>query len=74
MGLEWCFARPAFVISLPVVAVGAAIFAGMLLPRSFLPTFNEGTVLVSVVLQPGISLAESDRIGRIAEDIVARDP
>ncbi len=74
MGLEWCFARPAFVISFPVVAVGAAIFAGMLLPRSFLPTFNEGTVLVSVVLQPGISLAESDRIGRIAEDIVAEIP
>ena len=73
-GLEWCFARPAFVISLPVVAVGAAIFAGMLLPRAFLPTFNEGTVLVSVVLQPGISLAESDRIGRIAENIVAADP
>ena len=74
LGLEWCFARPAFVISFPVVAVGAAIFAGMLLPRSFLPTFNEGTVLVSVVLQPGISLAESDRIGRIAEDIVAEIP
>jgi HME family heavy-metal exporter len=73
-GLEWCFARPAFVISLPVVAVGAAIFAGMLLPRAFLPTFNEGTVLVSVVLQPGISLAESDRIGRIAENIVAQIP
>ena len=27
------------------------------LPRSFLPTFNEGTVLVGMRLQPGISLA-----------------
>jgi len=73
-GLEWCFDRPVFVIGMPVVAVAAAIFAGALLPRSFLPTFNEGTVLVSVVLQPGISLNESDRIGRIAEKIVAEVP
>jgi CzcA family heavy metal efflux pump len=73
-GLGWCFDRPGFVIGLPVVAVAAAIFAGALLPRAFLPTFNEGTVLVSVVLQPGISLTESDRIGRIAEEIVAEVP
>ena len=51
-----------------------AILAGLALPRAFLPTFNEGTVLVSVVLQPGISLAESDRIGRLAEQIVADVP
>jgi HME family heavy-metal exporter len=73
-GLEWCFARPVFVLALPTVAVCIAVFAGLALPRAFLPTFNEGTVLVSVVLQPGISLAESDRIGRLAEQIVADVP
>ncbi len=73
-GLEWCFARPVFVLGLPTVAVCIAVFAGLALPRAFLPTFNEGTVLVSVVLQPGISLAESDRIGRLAEQIVADVP
>ncbi|MGV1013872.1 MAG: efflux RND transporter permease subunit [Methyloceanibacter sp.] len=73
-GLEWCFARPIFVIGLPVVAVAAAIFAASLLPRAFLPPFNEGTVLVSVILQPGISLTESDRIGRLAEEIVLKVP
>ncbi len=73
-GLEWCFERPAFVIGLPAVAVCIAILAGAALPRAFLPTFNEGTVLVSVVLQPGISLAESNRIGRLAEEIIAGVP
>ncbi|MGQ0456277.1 MAG: efflux RND transporter permease subunit [Hyphomicrobium sp.] len=73
-GLEWCFDRPAFVIGLPALAVVAAVAAGTLLPRAFLPSFNEGTVLVSVILQPGISLAESDRIGRLAEQIVAEVP
>lgn len=71
-GLEWCFDRPTFVMGIPAVAVLAAIFAGSLLPRAFLPAFNEGTVLVSVTLQPGISLAESDRIGRLAEKIVTQ--
>jgi HME family heavy-metal exporter len=73
-GLEWCFARPTFVIGLPVLAVLGAAYAGSLLPRAFLPAFNEGTVLVSVILQPGISLAESDRIGGLAEKIVAEVP
>ena len=71
-GLEWCFARPAFVIGLPAVAVVLAVWAGTMLPRAFLPSFNEGTVLVSVILQPGISLEESDRIGQLAEDLVSK--
>jgi len=73
-GLAWCFERPAFVIGMPVVAVLAALIAGSMLPRAFLPAFNEGTVLVGVSLQPGISLAESDRIGRLAENIIAEVP
>lgn len=73
-GLEWCFERPTFVIGFPIAAVAAAVFAATMLPRAFLPSFNEGTVLVSVILQPGISLAESDRIGGLAEKIVAEVP
>src|SRR5690606_7682377 len=51
-GLEWCFDRRVFVVGLPMVLVASAIFAASLLPRAFLPPFNEGTVLVSVLLQP----------------------
>jgi HME family heavy-metal exporter len=73
-GLQWCFARPAFVVGLPIVAVTAALFAAAILPRAFLPSFNEGTILVNIILQPGISLSESDRIGRLAEKIVLEVP
>jgi HME family heavy-metal exporter len=73
-GLEWCFERTTFVVGVPIVAVAVAIYGGALLPRSFLPAFNEGTAVVSIILQPGISLAESDRIGRLAETIVAEVP
>jgi heavy-metal exporter, HME family len=45
-----------------------------MLPRSFLPAFNEGTVLVGMRLQPGISLAESHRLGSIAERLILEVP
>ncbi len=60
--------RPvAAAISIGVILAGVL---AMQLPRAFLPAFNEGTILVSVVYNPGISLAESDRLGRIAERLI----
>ncbi len=73
-GLAWSFERPAFVVGMPVAAVAAAIVAATMLPRAFLPPFNEGTALVSLSFQPGISLSESDRLGRLAETIVGEVP
>jgi HME family heavy-metal exporter len=73
-GLAWCFENKSVVIAAPVAAVFAALIAASMLPRAFLPAFNEGTVLVGVSLQPGISLAESDRIGRLAENLIADVP
>jgi HME family heavy-metal exporter len=39
-----------------------------------LPPFNEGTLTVNVALNPGTSLAESNRIGALAEQIVTGVP
>jgi HME family heavy-metal exporter len=72
--LQWAFGhRSAVFASVAVAVVGAGI-AAFLMPRSFLPPFNEGTLLVSVQYNPGISLAESHRLGFIAEKIVAQVP
>ncbi|MGU3360752.1 efflux RND transporter permease subunit [Methylobacterium sp. M6A4_1b] len=57
-----------------VIGVGAAAFAATTLPRAFLPAFNEGSFTVNLAFTPGISLAESSRIGAIAEGLVLDIP
>ena len=45
-----------------------------MLPRSFLPPFNEGTLVLSLQYNPGISLAESHRLALVAERLLAQVP
>jgi HME family heavy-metal exporter len=43
-------------------------------PRTFLPPFNEGTLTINVLLNPGASLAESNRVGQLAEQLAMAVP
>ncbi|MBF7731705.1 efflux RND transporter permease subunit [Pseudomonas sp. N040] len=43
-------------------------------PRAFLPAFNEGTLTISLLLNPGTSLSESNRIGSLAESLILEVP
>ena len=72
--LAWSFGRSGLLLMGALAAVVLAAAAVPLFPRTFLPPFNEGTLTISLLLNPGTSLAESNRIGTLAEQLVAQVP
>jgi HME family heavy-metal exporter len=72
--LDWAFGQQAFVMAAAACAVAIAALGATLLPRSFLPPFNEGTLTISMLLRPGISLSESNKVGLLAERLLLQVP
>ena len=72
--LAWCMRRPVLVLSSVGVLFVGSLILFFNLGRSFLPNFNEGSLTINVSTLPGISLEESDRIGRLAEEIILSVP
>ena len=72
--LRWSFAHPRTLMASATVGVLLALAAAVALPRAFLPPFNEGTLTINTLFQPGISLAESHRVGLIAEKLIMEVP
>ncbi len=72
--LHWSFAHAGLLVGVAAIAVVVAGFAAARLPRAFLPPFNEGTLTLGMTFAPGISLAESNRLGAVAERLVMQAP
>jgi HME family heavy-metal exporter len=72
--LHWSFGHGRALLAGALAAVALAAASIPFFPRSFLPPFNEGTLTVNVLLNPGTSLAESNRIGAAAEALIAQVP
>lgn len=72
--LDWSFGHPKILMTTVLAGVIAAVMFATQLPRSFLPPFNEGTLTINMLFNPGISLAESHRVGLIAERLIMEVP
>jgi heavy-metal exporter, HME family len=68
--LKWPKAAIGFGAGCAVLAAVAVPF----FPTSFLPPFNEGTLLVGMRLNPGVTLAETSALARQAEVLIKQVP
>ena len=72
--LMWALSHKRPVLISTVVVFLLALGAFFTLGSSFLPSFNEGSFTINVSSMPGISLEESDKIGRQAEELLLSIP
>lgn len=72
--LQWALPkrRPIFAAALALTIASGALLSQI--PRSFLPPFNEGTLTVNLLLQPGTSLSTSNQVGTLAEQLLLTVP
>jgi HME family heavy-metal exporter len=73
-GLQKVLDRPKSAIAGGGIAVLVALVAVPFFPTTFLPPFNEGTLLVGMRLNPGVTLAETAALARQAEVLIKRVP
>ena len=72
--LAWSFPRAKALVALAALAVAAAAASVPFMPRAFLPAFNEGSLVLGMMFNPGTSLDEANRLGRIAEGLIREVP
>jgi heavy-metal exporter, HME family len=73
-GLQSALNRPKAALTAGGVAVLLAAAAVPFFPTTFLPPFNEGTLLVGLRLNPGVTLAQSSDLARQAEVLIKQVP
>ncbi len=72
--LDWGFRRADSVLGVGMALSIVAVVGAVALPRAFLPPFNEGSFVVNLLLEPGVSLAESSKLASTAEKLLLQIP
>lgn len=72
--LAWSFPRSKALMVAALATVVIAMASVPFFPRAFLPAFNEGSLVLGMVFNPGTSLAEANRMGSLAETLIMEVP
>lgn len=72
--LEYSFKHYQSVIAFTVFLFLGSLLLAFSMGKDFLPKFNEGTATITVVAAPGISLPESNLLGKKAELLILQSP
>ncbi|HAS43019.1 MAG TPA: CusA/CzcA family heavy metal efflux RND transporter [Microscillaceae bacterium] len=72
--LHYVLRIPRLLIGLVFITFAVSITMFTQLGRSFLPEFNEGSLVISAVGIPGMSLEESNKSGRLIEKLLLELP
>ena len=72
--LRWAFAHAKSLLAVTAGAVLIALASLTQMPRAFLPAFNEGSLVLGVIYQPGTALSEANRLGLLAERLLLEIP
>ena len=72
--LDWSLSRSRTLISVGAILAIITASSIALFPRSFLPSFNEGSLVMGIIFEPGTSLEESNKMGRLAESLLLSIP
>ncbi|OSY89299.1 multidrug transporter AcrB [Tenacibaculum holothuriorum] len=72
--LDYVLKVPKLVLTTTIIAFLGSLVVLSQLGRSFLPEFNEGSLVISMVGIPGMSLEESNKNGKLAEQLLLSMP
>ena len=72
--LDFGFRNVRPILGASVAVSLAAILGAVTLPRAFLPAFNEGSFVVNLLLEPGVSLEQSSKLAASAEQLLLTVP
>jgi len=72
--LHWGLAKPKTILTAAVILIISSMSIVPFFGTEFLPPFNEGSFTINISAPAGTSLEESNKIGRMAEQLILKVP